>query len=198
MISLLKKKKKKAGMLSQVLISCADKESKAFNFAGRLSSLLIFIRSALKKRVLAEREERGRSFRVTVRAWCSRLHAIYDHQGGRLDSEVYTRLHSPFPLGECGNNKCDNKRKDKIYWNIGMCLGNLGKHICFNLHPHLVADFWFSPFFCVHFWCHLRSCIWKSSAPVDILLWLFCSHSRYISFLIEILVRKLSALCCNV
>jgi hypothetical protein len=38
-VSLLKKKKKKVGMLYHVLISCGDKESKAIDFAGWLPSV---------------------------------------------------------------------------------------------------------------------------------------------------------------
>jgi hypothetical protein len=48
MVSFLKMKKKKAEMLYHVLISWADKDSKAVDFARRLSSLLwFFISSAL-------------------------------------------------------------------------------------------------------------------------------------------------------
>lgn len=36
--------------------------------------------------------------------------------------------------------------------------------------PNWLHIFGFLPIFGVHFWCHLKSCVWKNNAPVDILL----------------------------
>jgi hypothetical protein len=78
-----------------------------------------------------------------------------------------------------------------------MCLGHLGKHICFHLHPYLVVDFLFSPYvLCSFLLLPEELCLEKHQTGYHIIVtFLLFSFQIYFEFLIKIYIIKLSALC---